>query len=43
MSYTAKYSSSLYTPFREAISASSNLGSDKKNHIKWILVILMKL
>ena len=30
MSYTAKYSSSLYTPFREAISASSNLGSDKK-------------
>jgi len=30
MSYTAKYSSSLYAPFREAISASSNLGIDKK-------------
>ena len=30
MSYTAKYSSSMYAPFREAISASSNLGEDKK-------------
>ena len=30
MSYTAKYASSMYTPFREAISASSNLGKDDK-------------
>ena len=30
MSYTAKYSSSMYAPFRDAISASSNLGADKK-------------
>ena len=30
MSYAVKYSSSMYAPFREAISASSNLGEDKK-------------
>ena len=30
MSYSAKYSSSMYAPFRDAISASSNLGEDKK-------------
>ena len=30
MSYAVKYSSSMYTPFREAISAASNLGVDKK-------------
>ena len=30
MSYAVKYSSSMYAPFREAISASSNLGADKK-------------
>ena len=30
MSYAAKYSSSMYSPFREAISASSKLGKDKK-------------
>ena len=31
MSYTAKYASSMYSPFRDAISASTNLGIDKKN------------
>ena len=30
MSYAAKYASSYYSPFRSAISASSNLGKDKK-------------
>ncbi len=30
MSYAAKFSSSLYEPFRNAISASRNLGKDKK-------------
>ena len=30
MSYAAKYASSLYAPFREAVSASSNLGKDMK-------------
>ncbi|MBF95774.1 MAG: Delta-aminolevulinic acid dehydratase [Alphaproteobacteria bacterium MarineAlpha9_Bin4] len=30
MSYAVKYSSSMYGPFREAISASLNLGEDKK-------------
>ncbi len=31
MSYTAKYASSMYSPFRDAISASTNLGIDNKN------------
>ena len=30
MSYAVKYSSSMYSPFREAISAASKLGKDKK-------------
>ncbi len=30
MSYAAKYSSNYYYPFRKAISASNNLGKDKK-------------
>ena len=30
MSYAAKYASAYYGPFRNAISASSNLGKDKK-------------
>ena len=31
MSYAVKYSSNMYAPFRSAVSASSKLGSDKKN------------
>ncbi len=30
MSYAIKYSSSMYGPFRDAVSASNNLGLDKK-------------
>ena len=30
MSYAAKYASSFYGPFRKAISAASNLGTNKK-------------
>jgi porphobilinogen synthase len=32
MSYSAKYASSLYGPFREAVGSSANLKSDKKTY-----------
>ena len=31
MSYAVKYSSNLYAPFRNAVSAATQLGHDKKN------------
>ena len=41
MSYSAKYASSLYGPFRDALDSKPGFG-DKK-HIKWITQISRNL
>ena len=43
LAYAAKYASTLYGPFRDAVGSASSLGSaNKKRHIKWILPILTR-
>ena len=42
LSYAAKYASSFYGPFRDAVGSKGSLKGDKKL-IKWILEIVMKL
>jgi porphobilinogen synthase len=34
LSYAAKYASSFYGPFREAVGSSANLGKASKKHIR---------
>lgn len=44
MAYSAKYASSYYGPFRDAVGSAGNLkGADQKKLTKWILPTLMKL
>ena len=43
LSYSAKYASSYYGPFRDAVGSISALGKADKKHIKWIFQINQKL
>jgi porphobilinogen synthase len=43
LAYSAKYASSFYGPFRDAVGSSQNLGKVTKIVIKWIQPIPMKL
>ena len=42
LAYSAKYASSFYGPFRDAVGSSGNLGSGNNIVIKWIPVTVMK-
>ena len=42
LAYSAKYASSFYGPFRDAVGSSKSLGKSDKKLSRWILEILMK-
>ena len=43
LSYAAKYASSFYGPFRDAVGSKKSFKGQIKKHIKWILETATKL